>query len=449
MSKRKEGFGRRVVLLQSKILLSVSLLGMLCVPAVRMMGQAQPPASPAPQKNWKDRAEFDLYDAITKDTNAKTRLEKLQQWQTQYPTTDYNTERKTLFVTTYAALNLPKETTEAAKQLLADDPKSFTALYYIMLFTQPLYLANQSPDVLEQGEKAAKTILENINTPPPNVTEEQWKTLRPQVEPLAHMNLGFIAMQRKNWDAAEAEYQKTLQMTPTNGQVDYWMGFVIASQKKVDRIPLALFYFARAATYEGPGAMDPAGRKTALDYVKRQYKTYHGSDDGFNDLLAAAKNPAPPPDFKIVDAASLVGKQLEKEEEWKKSHPQEAMWKGLKETLTGPDGAKYFESSMKGAGVPPLKGKVVKLEPALKPKTILLALEDGTDSKTPDATLKFAVPLPGKVEPGTELSFEGIPESFTASPLMVVFNVDKDKLQGWTGKNTPAAAPARRRPGKR
>ncbi len=435
---------------RSKILLSVSLMGMLCVPAVRMMAQAQPPASTAPQKNWKDRAEFDLYDAITKDTNPKTRLEKLQQWQTQYPTTEYSTERKTLFVTTYAALNMPKETTEAAKQLLADDPKSFTAYYYIMLFTQPLYAANQSPDVLDQGEKAAKAILDNINTPPPNVTEEQWKTLRPQVEPLAHMNLGFIAMQRKTWDAAEAEFQKYLQMSPNNGQVDYWMGFVIASQKKVERTPIALFYFARAATYEGTGAMAPEGRKTALDYVKRQYKTYHGGDDGFNDLLTAAKNaPTPPADFKIVDAETIGKSKAAGEEEWKKTHPQEAMWKGLKEALTGPDGANYFNSSMKDAAVPTLKGKVVKLEPAVKPKIILLALDDGTNSTTADATLKFAAALPGKVEPGTELTFEGVPESFTASPLMVVFNVDKDKLQGWTGKNTPAAAPAKRRPAKK
>src|SRR5882757_5892888 len=167
---KKEGSGRQVVLFQrSKILLSISLMGMLCVPAVRMMAQAQPPTSAAPQKNWKDRAEFDLYDAITKDTNPKTRLEKLQQWQSQYPTTDYAIERKTLFVTTYAALNLAKETTEAAKQLLADDAKSFTSLYYIMYFTQPLYAANQSPDVLEQGEKASSTIIAGINSPPANV----------------------------------------------------------------------------------------------------------------------------------------------------------------------------------------------------------------------------------------------------------------------------------------
>ena len=41
------------------------------------------------------------------------------------------------------------------------------------------------------------------------------------------------------------------------------------------------------------------------------------------------------------------------------------------------------------------------------------------------------------------LTFEGVPESYTASPFMVVFKVDKDKLHGWTGK---AEAPVRKAP---
>jgi hypothetical protein len=41
------------------------------------------------------------------------------------------------------------------------------------------------------------------------------------------------------------------------------------------------------------------------------------------------------------------------------------------------------------------------------------------------------------VESGTELSFEGVPQSYTASPFMVVFNVEPEKLHGWTGKNAP------------
>ena len=120
----------------SKFLLTLALTGILGQAPVRMFAQAAAaPASAAPQKNWKDRAEYDLYVSIGQDQNAKTRLEKLLQWEKQYPMTEWLKERKTLFLTTYAANNDPKSATEAAKQILADDPKDFTALYYTMLFT--------------------------------------------------------------------------------------------------------------------------------------------------------------------------------------------------------------------------------------------------------------------------------------------------------------------------
>ena len=417
------------------------MIGVLSLGTVKMPAQSAAPAAQAPQKNWKDRAEYDLYDAITKDANAKTRLEKLQQWEKQYPQTEWLTERRTLLVTTYAALNQPKETTDAAKALVAGDPKNFTGLYYIMYFTQALYAQTKAQDALDQGEQAANTIVANIETPPPGVTAEQWAKLRPDIELLAHVNLGYIAMTKKNFEASETEFQKTLQLSPNNGQVDAWMGFVITSQKKVERTPVAMFYYARAGTYEGQGAADANTRSTALDFVKRQYKTYHGSDEGFDALIAAAKaSPTPPADLKIVDAVSIDKAKFANEEEWTKAHPEQALWKSVKAALTGADGASYFSTSMKDSQVPKLKAKVVSLQPALKPKTILVAVEDGTNnSDTADATLKFEAALPGKVEPGTELTFEGVPESYTASPLMVVFNVDKEKLHGWTGKNAPAA----------
>jgi tetratricopeptide (TPR) repeat protein len=422
----------------SKYLIAIMLTGVLGPMPVRMFGQAAAaPSSTAPQKNWKDRAEYDLYDSITKDTNAKTRLEKLQQWEKQYATTEWIDARRTLFLTTYVGLNDAKDAVEEAKQILANDPKDFTALYYTMLFTQGLYTQNQSPDVLDQGEKAAKAILDNIDTPPPNVKAEDWAKLRPAIEELAHVNLGFIAMQRKNWDAAQAEFQKVLTLNPNNAQVDYWMGTVIASEKKLDQLPAAMFYFARAATYQGQGALSPDAQKTALTYVQRQYKNYHGSDEGFNDLLAAAKSSATPPaGFTIKNANEIAQAAAANEDEYNKT---------LKMALTGPDGEMYFNMNMKGAEIPtPLKGRVIKLEPAMKPKTILLAMEDkSNNTTTADATIKFEMALPGKVDEGTELSFQGVADSYTANPFMVVFTVDKDKLQGWTGKNEPAT---RRRP---
>ena len=143
--------------------------------------------------------------------------------------------------------------------------------------------------------------------------------------------------------------------------------------------------------------------------MQRAYKGYHGSDEGFNDLLAAAKAQADPAaDYHIRTAGEIAlaqqQDQQKKDEAEAASHPELVLWKNIKTQLTGADGATYFSSSMKDAQLPTLKGKVVKLEPEVKPKTVVLALEDGT---TADATLKFEMPLAGKVDPGTELIVRG------------------------------------------
>ena len=420
------------------LLLLTAALGLLAPAWVT--GQDKPAAA-AKQPQYKDQGEYTLYSSILADTNPKTRLDKLQEWQTKYPTTEFTMPRKQIFLDTYVKLNQPKEAVDEAKQILADNPKDFWSLYYTMSLTRALAGNNPTPDVLDQGEKATNTLLSNIDTPPPGVAADKWQGARTPVEVLGHSTLGWIAMQRKSWDAAEGEFQKTLQLNPKNGEVDYFMGTVIASEKNPQKMSAALFYFARAATYDGEGGLAPAGRQQVMDYVKRAYKGYHGSDDGFNDLLTAAKGQAAPAaDYHIKTAGEIAlaqqQEQQKKEADELASHPELVLWKNIKTQLTGPDGANYFSSSMKDAQLPTLKGKVVKLEPEVKPKMVVMALEDGS---TPDATLKFEMPLAGKVEPGTELSFEGVPASYTASPYMVVFNVDPEKLHGWTGKN---AAPA-------
>jgi tetratricopeptide (TPR) repeat protein len=397
------------------------------------------------QPQCKDQAECDLYNAILKDTNAKTKLEKLQQWEKQYPASDFVKVRRTLLITTYAGAGQPKEAVGVAKQALAEDPKDFNALYYTMFLTQSLYGANQQPAVLDDGEKASKALLAGIDTPPAGVTADQWAKVRPDVEVLSHTTLGFIGMQRKTWDAAEAELRSALKLNPNNSGVDYMLGFTMASKKDNSS---ALFYYARAAAYDGPGSLAPQQRQGVQGEVQKMYTLHHGKADGLTELLALAKSqPNPPDGFHIESKAEIAKKSAEAEaaqaEKFAKENPQLALWKNIKEQLNGADGANYFNSGMKDAKLPTLRGKVVKLEPENRPKTIVLALEDGT---TADATLNFEAALPGKVDPGTELTFEGVPQSYTTSPFMVVFNVDKEDLHGWTGKN---AAPVRRAPAKK
>ena len=412
---------------------------------------AQAPAPQAGQKNWKDRAEFDLFDAMSKDTNPKTKLEKLNQWKEKYPATDFTDLRQTALLTTYVALGQVQDALNTAKETLARDAADFTALYYTALLTPTLATMNvaATPEQLDAAEKAANAILAGAK--PANVNDADWQKAKGAIEAIAHKSLGWVAMTRKQPDVAETEFKKSLSLDANSGEVPYWLGIVILQERKPEKQGEALYYYARSAAYDGPGALAPAGRTAVNKQLQDLYKKYHGGADGLDQVLAQAKSaPNPPENFKIVSVADQAKAKLAQEEADAKSHPDLALWKSIKEALTGANAQSYFDSSMKGAMLPGgannvqrFTAKVISMEPASKPKSLVVAIENGT---TPDATLKFETALPGKVEPGTEIKFAGVAESYTASPFMVVFNVEKKDLQGWTGTNpAPARKPAARR----
>jgi len=132
--------------------------------------------------------------------------------------------------------------------------------------------------------------------------------------------------------------------------------------------------------------------------------------------------------FRLGALAALVIAPWSVARAQRAGDPGLGLWKGLKAALLAPDGQSYFDMAMKGAQLPTLKGKVVRLEPNTNPTTILLAVEDGV---TADATLRFHRPLEGTVDVGKQLSFEGVAESFTRTPFMIVFDVEDDHLHGW------------------
>ncbi len=114
---------------------------------------------------------------------------------------------------------------------------------------------------------------------------------------------------------------------------------------------------------------------------------------------------------------------------------QEAIWSVLKSELTKPDGRGFFESQLKGTLIPGdfpdsllggklqrlrLRGLVVSATPAKSPELIVIAVMNKT---TPEATLKLSVPLNRPLPKGSEVEFEGIPETLAFDPFMITFRV--------------------------
>ena len=91
------------------------------------------------------------------------------------------------------------------------------------------------------------------------------------------------------------------------------------------------------------------------------------------------------------------------------------------------------------------KGKIVSMTPANRPKEVILAIEK---PGVGDAKLTLETALPGKMEAGEELQFEGVAKSYTKDPYMITFDTDAKQIEGWTGKNTPAAG-AKKAPAKK
>ncbi len=441
----------------SRIVFTLALAGSIALAPTHALAQTaaagKPAAAAGAERQWKDRAEYDLYDSILKSTDANAAIQKLNEWKEKYKETNFDKERRTLYLNNYVKAGKTQEAINAAKDLLALDSSDFTALYYITLLTPQLGASGQTltADAYDQADKAANSILNGgldkqfaADKKPAATSDADWKTARTGVEAVAHTTLGWDAMQQKKNEDAETQFKQTLASNPNSGDVAYWLGTVILTEKNPAKQSEGLYYLARAASYEGTGALNAAGRKQVQDYVTRAYTSYHGSKDGLDQLMQQAKASAtPPPGFAIVSGASIATAKAKQEQEEEAKNPQLKLWKGIKAQLAAADGATYFNSSMKDALLPTLSGKVVRLEPETRPKIVVLALEDGT---TADATLKFDPPLGGKVEPGTVLTFEGVPESYTANPFMVNFKVDKDKLHGWTGKGE---APARKAPVRR
>src|SRR5215813_13612072 len=187
---------------------------------------AQAPAQP----QWKDQAEYDLFQNITKETAPAKRLELLNSWTSKYPESAFKKQRLIFYLVTYQGMNNPAKMVDAAKDILAVDPNDVNALMWLAYFG-PSVPNPPTADSLAAGEKAAQGLLNP--TKPEGVKDEQWTPLKADLVALGHNSLAMIALQRKQPEAAEPEFAKALEAStnppcaskipvcPMPGQISY------------------------------------------------------------------------------------------------------------------------------------------------------------------------------------------------------------------------------------
>ncbi len=427
----------------SKTLMAVAVSSALTLALGQAQAQQAQPAQSgqgqAAGPQWKDRAEYDLVQKIGQTQDGAAKLALLDEWTKKYPNTDFSVARMVQYLEAYRLLNQRDKMLETAKKIIAEDPKNLTAIYWTAIIVPA---GNLAPADAEFATRVARMLAYELDSlKPAGVSDADWQKTKDQMKlsAVGHRVLGFLAMQAKNYTEAEKELRANLAANPADAEAAYWLGTSILAQKDIARQPEALFYFARAAAYDGPGALDATRRKALLDYVTKAYETYHGKDaEGMQELLATAKaNAAPPDGFKILSDAEVKDQKMK---ELSAADPALALWVKLKDAVRADPN--YFSAGMKGALIPPetekpFRGTVISATPEKAPKEVVLGIRD---PNTPEVTLKVVdTALPGPAEPGTVITFRGVASDLQVDPFMMTFEVERKNIEGWPAPARPAA----------
>ncbi len=352
---------------------------------------------------WTDRAEYDLVLNIRGEAIPQKQIALLDEWKAKYPKSELRQIRRELYLSAYHSVGDNVHMLEVTREMVADEPNNPVGVYWLTVLSPGA--KNQSPELWDAGEKAARQLLAQKPAPAQEI--------------LAHRTLGWIRWQRADYPSAEQELVAALNLDPNNVELSAWLGLVLGLEKRPEKQVPALWQLARASSMRQVNAL-----------LEQMYTSYHGEPGGLDEMrTAAAASVFPPAGFNIEPAAVIAARRAE--EELLRTNPALAAWLRIRKQLESPEGDKYFNEVLKTAPLPRLKGTVIRCTPANRPTEVVLGMSNAVAE---ELVLKFNAPMPRAAEPGTELEFEGNAESYVQAPFMLTVSVAKDKLSGWPSK---------------
>lgn len=267
------------------------------------------PVAQAPnsvQKHWKNRAEYKLANAAQNETDAKKRVDFLNQWAAKYPKTQFLDVRLDSYMQAYAELKEPRLTFDTAQEILKTRPASLRALAQTI---QWVIIVKPGPTTndLDAGERAALTLLDNpavfaAANKPKETAEADWAKNEPLVKRYAENILVQIYVARHDDRRAVNDLTKLLERDPNLPAASYQLGAsrlkVIQAERRLEDQPQALYHFARALAYTGLNELTADQKQSIKTYLTRAFTAYYRSTQPLQLFLDTAKDNAfPPPGF--------------------------------------------------------------------------------------------------------------------------------------------------------
>jgi TolA-binding protein len=408
--------------------------------------QAGQPAAAQPQqkKEIKDPAEYNAYVGAVQQKDPNAKISGLEAFLTQYPNSVMKEDALELLMGAYRQTNNAAKMADTEQRLLQVNPNNLRALALLTYDERAAASAGQNPQQnLTEAARYGARGLEALKTAPKpeGMSDADFDKQKKQMSVIFNGAAGIAALQNKDYAHAQQALRAAVEGDPSDIQNVYPLGLAYLTATPPDYVN-GLFFIARAANL----AAGSPGQAQILAYGKSQYTKYHGSDQGWTDVLAAAKaNPLPAADFNISkyvpptpaeQAADLVKNKTANDikqmtfADWElvlsagKPEDQDKVWSVIK-------------------GIPlQMEGVVIA---ATSTEVQIAESQDDIDAKRADIIVTMSGTIPDRLMPkvGANLQFEGTPVSYTPSPF--VMNMEKGALLT-AKKPAPAKKPVHHRP---
>ncbi len=389
---------------------------------------AAPAAAQSQGPVIKDPGEYNAYVTAIQQTDLKAKASSLEAFSVQFPNSVMKVSTLEQLMSVYLQLQDQARVVDAAKRLLVADPCSLRALALLSSLSRQTATATASPQSIADTTTYSSKGLECLATAQKTgtMTEAEFTTLKKEVTIIFNGGAGFAALQNKDYPHAQQYLLAAVTGEPNDIQNVYPLAMAYLTPKPADDNN-GLFFIARAVSLAGP-----QGQAQIEGYGRKVYKNYHGTEDGWADVLATAKtNPLPPAGFNIPpyvpptpaeQAHDLVKDKTPAEiqqlsfGEWElvlsagTQDDQDKVWNVIK------DRPLQMEGTVLTAETP-------EVTPPAVPASILqiAASEDDIEQKKADITITMTGVISAAKMPkeGDTLDFEGTPVAYTPSPFMM------------------------------
>jgi tetratricopeptide (TPR) repeat protein len=251
------------------------------------------PATGQQKKEIENTAEYYAYVGAVSQTDPPAKIRGLEAFLKEYPGSVMKEDALQVLMGAYQGVGNASRAQDAAQKILLLNPCDLRALALLAYTKQAM--AQEGGDAAAQnlkdaGQYAEKGLAcESTETKPEGISQHDFDKLKPQTAVIFNGASGVAAYQSKDYAEAQKRLRAAVNADPNSFVNVYMLALAYLQPGPAERDVDGLFYIARAANLAQGASKDHIAK-----YGKSRYTKYHGSDEGWDDLMYTAATATSP-----------------------------------------------------------------------------------------------------------------------------------------------------------